>query len=300
MGLLCFALGTAVSHSQVLINEVFADNETEIEAAGVHPDYIELYNTSAEPVDIRGMSLTDDALTPRKFVLPAGTRISAHGFIRVWCDTNSALSGLRANFGLAADGEDLRLLRADGITLDRVVFGLQAPDHTIGRVPDGTATWTLVRPSPMAANELEPLAASPELRLNEWMARPTSGEDWLEVYNGSTLPAALGGMVLTDLPTGTPANRAIPALSFVSARGYVRFFASDLQKPDANHLDFKLSASGETLTIYAADRTTIVDRVTFGAHSTMSPRDDLRTAATTSSHFPPVGKLRTNRTLRPR
>ena len=47
----------------------------------------------------------------------------------------------------------------------------------------------------------------------------------------------------------------------------MQFFASDLAQPGADHLDFKLATEGETLTIDAADRATILDRVTFGAQT---------------------------------
>lgn len=37
--------------------------------------------------------------------------------------------------------------------------------------------------------------------------------------------------------------------------------------PAADHLDFRLGASGETLTIYDTDRTTVIDRVTLGSQT---------------------------------
>ncbi|HWQ92928.1 MAG TPA: lamin tail domain-containing protein, partial [Clostridia bacterium] len=45
------------------------------------------------------------------------------------------------------------------------------------------------------------------------------------------------------------------------------FWADDLAKTDADHLDFKISADGETLRLYAANRTTILEQVTFGSQS---------------------------------
>ena len=252
--------------AQVVINELMADNETAVPNGSDHPDYVELYNPSIQAVSLAGMSLTDDPAQPRKFVFPAGATIPAQGYFMVWCDTNTLASGLHTGFGLGADGDELRLYAANGITiLTELVFGLQVPDFSVGRVPDGAITWAFTQPTPRAANEVQALGASGALRLNEWMARPPSGDDWLEVFNGSTLPVALGGLVITDTPSGTPANRAIPALSFIGGRGFARFFASDLDKPDADHLDFKLSTSAETLTIYAADRATVIDRVTDGA-----------------------------------
>ncbi len=254
------------AQAQVVLNEILADNENNSLQGG--SDYVELLNRSATAANLGGMSLTDDPLAPRKYVIPAGRTLAAGGRLLILCTTNTLGAGLRSGFNLSANGESVRLYAADGVTiLDQVQFGLQAPDLAIGRVPESGSAWVLNLPTPLAANEAQPLGATPQLCLNEWMAKPNSGDDWLEVYNRDSLPAALGGLVITDTPSGTPLNRAIPALSFIGGHGFVQFQASDLDKPDADHLDFKLSTTGETLSIYAANRATLIDRVVFGAQS---------------------------------
>jgi hypothetical protein len=253
------------AHCDVVLNEVMADNQNAIENGPDFPDYVELINHAGQPVSLANWSLTDDPAQPRRFVFPAGTTLAAGGRLIVWCDVNVGSPGLHSGFGLGSAGDVVRLYAADGATIvDELVFGLQIPNFSLGRVPDGSGSWVLTQPTPLAANAVQPLAENAVLRINEWMARPAVGEDWLEVYNPETLPASVGGFVLTDRVSGTPSNRAIPALSFIAARGYRQFFASDLQRPDADHLDFKLGAGGETLSLYAADRATIMDRVVFG------------------------------------
>jgi hypothetical protein len=252
-------------HAQVVINEVLADNRSAVLNGGNFPDYIELHNPTASPVSIAGWSLTDDALLPQKYIFPGGTSVPANGYLIVWADLNFGSPGLHTGFGLGAKGDLLRLYAADGFTLrDEIVFGLQVGDVSLGRVPDGVGTWTANQPSAGSANTAIPLGAGNQLRINEWMARPTTGDDWIEVFNSAEQPIALGGAVLTDQAVGVPGNRAIPAHSYIAGRGYVQFFASDLAQPDADHLDYKLSSDGETLTIYAPDRTTIWERVVFG------------------------------------
>lgn len=264
--LLCLMLAGAPASSQIVINEVLANNKGVLTQEGVTPDYVELYNAGSQPFSVAGMRLTDDPAQPAKFVFPAGTVLEAGGHLLVLCTTNPLASGLRANFGLSSSGDLLRLYAADGATLvDAVVFGLQVPNLSVGRVPDGAGAWQLNQPSPREPNEAQPLAPPAGLRINEWMARPATGDDWLELYNSASLPVSLTGLVLTDRPVGTPTNRALLALSFVGARGFAKFQATDLEQADADHLDFKLGSSGETLTLYAADRSTIIDRVTFGS-----------------------------------
>jgi hypothetical protein len=257
------------SQGQIVCSEVMADNRTAVEHAGAFPDYIELHNAGVATVSLAGMSLTDDPALPRKFVFGAGVALPAGGYLVVWADTATGTPGLHTGFGLGAKGDLVRLYAADGQTvLDAVEFGLQVPDLAIGRVTGAGSGWTLVSPGPGQPNVAVNLAAAAELRINEWMARPVSGEDWLEVFNPANQPVALGGLILTDTATGRPNNRPIPDLSFIQARGYVPFFASDLAKPDADHLDFKLSTEGETLRLMAADRITVLDQVTFGEQTT--------------------------------
>ena len=266
---ICLCLIAGAAQAQIVLNEVMADNQGAVENGADFPDYIELYNRSAVVAAVGNMSATDDPALPRKFVIPAGTTIPASGYLVLWCDANTTSPGLHTGFGLGANTDRVQLYAADGVTLlDDISFGIAVANLSIGRIPNGTGAWTLTEPTPNGANVEQPLGTKTELSLNEWMASPSAGEDWIEVYNGSILPVALGGLVITDTAPGTtPPNRAIPALSFIGAHGYVQFFASNLDEQDADHLDIRLGAGGEALTIYDADRVTVIDRVTFGSQT---------------------------------
>lgn len=268
IALLAVVLSSNRISAQIILNEILADNRSAVANGGDHPDYIELHNPSAVPVDISGWSLTDDSLLPRKFVFVAGTSVPANGFLVVWADLNMSAPGLHTGFGLGAKGDLVRLYAADGATVrDEISFGMQVADLSLGRVPDGSGTWMLNQPSAGLANTAAPTGDAGQLRLNEWLSKASVGEDWLEVFNAADQAVPLAGLVITDQPTGTPANRAIPAHSFIAARGFAQFFASDLEEDSADHLDFKLSTDGEALTIYAADRTTVLDRVVFDSQT---------------------------------
>lgn len=284
---LACGMAATLTRADVVLNEVMADNQNAVENGPDFPDYVELVNRAALPVSLADWSLSDDPAQPRRFVFPAGTSLPAGGRLIVWCDLSFGSPGLHSGFGLGSTGDLLRLYMPDGVTVvDEIAFGLQIPNFTLGRVPDGTGSWVLTQPTPLAANMVQPLAENAALRINEWMARPAVGEDWLEVYNPETLPASVGSFVLTDRASGTPVNRAIPAHSFIAARGYRQFFASDLQRPDADHLDFRLGAGGETLTLYAADRATIVDRVTFGQQADNTAQGRVPDGGDTFASFP--------------
>lgn len=262
----CSAL---VVNGSVVFNEVMAINRYAVERGNDFPDYIEFYNKSNEPLDLGGMSLTDDPANRRLFVFPAGIYIPAQSYLIVWCDLDFNKAGLHSGFGLSATGDHLWLYGADGQTvLDEVVFGIQVPDLSISRIPDGTGNWLLSKATPLESNSAMAMAALAFLRMNEWLAKPSDGDDWIELYNTSALPAALGGLVLTDKSTVWPDNRPIPTLSFIGGHGYVVLQATGLEKPDADHLDFKLGASGETIRLLDASRSVLIDRISFGAQIT--------------------------------
>lgn len=267
MGVIAAASLTSAASAQIVINEVMADNRGAVENGPDFPDYIELHNTSGAPVTVGNMSVTDDPALPRKYVIPAGLTIAANSYLILWCDSNAGSPGLHTGFGLGASTDRVQLYAADGVTLrDDVSFGISVGNLSIGRIPNGTGTWTLNQPTPLASNTAQTLGARSMLRLNEWMASPATGEDWIEVYNTDPLPVALAGLVLTD-SLSSPPNRAVPGLSFIGGNGYVQFFASNLEETDADHLDFRLGAGGETLSIYESNRVTVLDRVIFGAQT---------------------------------
>jgi len=255
----------ATSSGQVILNEVLAANQTAFSNGDTYPDYVELHNSSASTQNLGGFSLTDNFTQPRKFVFPANTLISPGGYLLVWCDSQTNAPGLHANFALNNNGEAVGFYAANGALLDSVTFGIQIPDLALGRIPDAAGGWTLTVPTPAQPNVPQPLGDGHALVFNEWMANASPAEDWLEIYNTTNLPVAIGDLVFTDQIETPPTNRALPALSFIAANGFIQFIADDLRTSAADHLDFKLSStSGETLTLYAKNRIDVLDRVTFG------------------------------------
>lgn len=280
------------SSQTLVINEVMADNQNAVANGSDHPDYVELYNPTGSPVNLANLSLTDNTNTPTKFRFPANTPpLGAGGYLVVWCDTNNAAPGLHTGFSFKNSGELAALYDTNGLVrLDLVAFGLQVPDLSIGRIPDGNGTWQLNRPTTNQPNQAVTLGSPLTLKYNEWLATNSAGtdEDWFELYNPASAPVALEGLVFTDTFPGTPANRAVPALSFITSQGFIQFFADDLdESEDADHVDFRLSsASGEILTLYDINRTTIIDRVAFGSQTRNISQGRLPDGGTNIVFFP--------------
>jgi hypothetical protein len=258
--------------AQVVINEVMASNATAVQNEGIFPDWVELFNAGFGAVDISDWSLSDSMVTPRKFVFPAGTVIGARSYLVVWCDGLTAAPGFHATFSLSGTTDDISLYNAvvqGAVVQSTVAFGLQITDLTVGRVPDGgsTNTITLTRPTPGAANQAVPLGVQDNLKINEIMADPSSGDDWFEMYNPGTNYVQFGGLVWSDRTNMPSTNRPIPGLSFVAPEGFVQFFADNLQNRDADQTDFRLSAQGEAVALFRTNGTSLIDSIVFGAQT---------------------------------
>src|SRR5207247_1880426 len=141
-----------------------------------------------------------------------------------------------------------------GALLSVITYGLQIPNLSIGRVPDGSLNWVLTSPTPGGANVAIPnLGDSGTLRVNEWMADPSSGPDWFEIYNSSSLPIALGGLHLTD-DLNDRLKHTIVALSFIGtgSNSWQKFIADGQISQRADHVGFSLKAGAEAVGIATA------------------------------------------------
>jgi hypothetical protein len=254
--------------SLVVINEILANSITLLDGNGHPTDWIELYNKSSSAVDLSDTSLTDNVDLPRKWAFPAGSIIAPNGFVTLRCDSDLPFSSVNTGFSLKKSGDQLFFFDkpANGLRLlDSVAFGLQAGDFSIGRVPNGSPTWGLTVPTKGSGNFLAALGSPLNLKINEWMANPASGSDWLELCNPQANPVQLSDLVLSDNPTDRTQSR-IPALSFIGAAAdrFQKFDADSSPSKGANHANFKLSTSGESITLFTSAGT-VIDSVTFGA-----------------------------------
>lgn len=265
--------GTVTSaHGALIISEILANNVSAHANGAVFPDTVELRNTGATSIDLSGKSLTDDPLQKTKFVFAAGTSIAAGGFLVVYADDDIASSGIHLNFGLSSDGDQLLLYDsvANGqAVIDSVTFGLQAPNLSIGRTGAGLTTWSLCTPTIGAANTTVPGLANPAgLRINEWLGNADyrASDDFIELYNASALPVALGGMSLTDDFINLPGKGTLPQLSFMGPSSFVAFEAkgSDATPGNARELPFGIDTTFGSLALVGVNGT-VVDRAEVNA-----------------------------------
>ncbi|TKJ33425.1 MAG: hypothetical protein CEE38_20705 [Planctomycetes bacterium B3_Pla] len=142
------------------INEVMASNRSSLrDPQGQYDDWIEIYNSGTDPINVGNMYLTDDLERPTMWRIPrnapAATTIPAGGYLLIWADDDTGDSGLHANFKLDADGDYVALFAGDGVTLiHSVAFGRQTSDMSYGSYPDSDAeSRFLAFPTPGRQND---------------------------------------------------------------------------------------------------------------------------------------------------
>lgn len=278
----------------VVLNEILARNFSLPEPDGSFPDWVELFNPNDRPLDLYGLTLTDDLAQPDRYQFPPETVIAARGYRRILFDTADAFhtprpDALVAPFGLNGDGDRLFLLdtpETGRAVLDGVAFGLQVADLTLARVPDGDGAWQLAQPTPGDPNLAQPLADAAGVVFNEWLASPSAGDDWFELFNPALLPVDLSGWHLTD-DLEEPAKHTLPPLTFLGTgpHAYVQMLADENLSANARHVDFRLSANGESLGL-GTPAEQLVHFVHFGPATRDVSQGRLPDAAATIVSFP--------------
>ncbi len=143
------------AQSGPILNEILAWNvHTALgpDRAGF-PDYIELHNPTADPIDLEGWYLSDDRAAPFKARIPGGVTLPAGGYLLLWANGHEPFPFLP--FQIKREGEEIVLTRPDGTPADAIRFGPQVADISYGRPADGPAWAYLAYPSPGAPNPTE-------------------------------------------------------------------------------------------------------------------------------------------------
>lgn len=140
------------AQSPVVVNEVMAVNGTTLQDEdGAYSDWVELYNTGSERVDLTGYGLSDDGGDLLKWRLPQ-VSLEPGGYLIVFLSGKDRTQGeLHASFKLAAEGECLCFSDPSGRLIQRVDFDLLKEDQAWARGGDGE--YGVRAPTPGRANQ---------------------------------------------------------------------------------------------------------------------------------------------------
>lgn len=132
----------------VRINEISASNDVFMNESFKKHDWIELYNTTSDRIDVSGMYLSDNINQPLKYALPQGTSIPARGYLVIWCDKETGTS-LHAPFKLDnKNGSAVVLTASDRSWADTLIYNSHTGFQSVGLYPNGGSTsYIMNRPS---------------------------------------------------------------------------------------------------------------------------------------------------------
>ena len=170
---------SGISTTPVVVNEVSAGNSIYVNDYFKKDDWVELYNTTDEDIDLEGMYLTDRSDKPTKYQITAkGTKAStiipAHGYKIIWCSKRNTDTELHANFKLDnEDGTVIRLMAKDKSWADSLVYCAMNGDQTLGRYPDGGRQVYKMLPTIKATNTLSTYATMWEYVKPDGIQQPT-------------------------------------------------------------------------------------------------------------------------------
>ena len=230
-------------------------------------DWIEIHNPTDAPVSLAGHSISVGRPEPGEWMFPATLVVPAQGVVVVSASSRPTPGGLDLGRELRDEGTQLSLFDPKGRLLDRVLFGPQLPDRSIGRVQ---SSWSLLEePSPGSIRAVTAALGDPaRVRINEWLASGGVGVgDWLEIHNPDPLPVDLGGWILSDDPSLLgPLKTPLVPLTLIPGSGYLILRAEGDAAAGPDHLGFQLDGWGETLLLFNPQRIP-VETVAFGTQS---------------------------------
>lgn len=188
----------------VYVTEVMASNDTAVKApSGGYTDWVEIYNSSNQAVDLSGYGLSDNIGRARKWQFPQGTTINPGEYKVIWCDGDTALSNtgeLHTSFKLKkSGGEVLVLADPTGKILDKVVLPEIPTNVSYGRSigREGFFYYDMATAGAQNGNDtFLGYADAPELTLQP-------GKHYGTVTAGFTIPANTTVYYTTDGSTPT-------------------------------------------------------------------------------------------------
>ncbi len=145
--------------SQIVVNEYSVSNLNQfLDNHGKYEDWIELYNSNDDDVNLSGYFLSDKPLKPMKWQFPSGTVIPAHEFIRIWASGRDEVSGshYHTNFKLTQTKDNVEHIvfsNPFGEIIQDITLEITQAGHSRGRKPDGTDNWWIfTSPTPKNSN----------------------------------------------------------------------------------------------------------------------------------------------------
>ena len=267
------------AYAGLVISEVMPSNNTAVtDENGKYGDWIEIWNSGDQPVNLEHLGLSDRSDRIR-FLFPA-VRLEPDGRTVVFCDNTNQTSVNRpfhAKFKLSSVGETVFLFSPDAYLIDSCKYSVMASDESWALTEDGFRSVPYYSPGYENTEEgnrryRESISVSDgSVVINEIMADPISGLrddddelcDWVELYNTTDRDIPLANLGLSD-NEGKPLKWRFPDDAVIPAKGYYLVFCTGKDRMDrvksVPHTNFRISAEREAI-ILSDSQGRVIDRV---------------------------------------
>ena len=152
-GFAAFNSMSALPMGALLLSEVMSNNAGAYTVNNGTPDWIELYNSSSEQINLAGYALSDNPNNPALWRFP-DVAIEPGGYLVVLATGNDVrdtqTKALETNFSISASGDVVLLYSPEGELLDKLQMAQAGADISFGRA-DGKLYY-YASPTPGAAN----------------------------------------------------------------------------------------------------------------------------------------------------
>ena len=262
-----FLLTSGTDVGGIRISEVMAADQLILkDTFDQFSDWVELYNTLDQPVNLSGWCLSDDPAQPRKWIIP--DMILEPGQRKIlFCsgrDVN-ADGEIHTGFALSSGGETLVLSAWTGETVDSVTFP-KAEAHTAFIFGEQGQHIVTECPTPGYPNDEEsylalcdanvptgPLAIWEVMSSNDKHLPQKLGAcyDWVELRNISSQPLDLTGYTLSDDPD-VPAMHSLAGITLQSGESVVIILSEEpgVANDGVDQALFQLDAKEDQLFLF--------------------------------------------------
>ena len=281
-----FIANFSIAPGVLRINEIMAAPRTGIrDEDGDLSDWVELYNSSDETIDLSRFALSDDDTRPVKWTFPTGAIIGPRSCYLVFCSGKNKLESTtlypHTNFMISAERETIVLSTVTGELVDRVTIDNLGKDVTYGRDPVTLEWKVFTLGTPGVPNDFSGQVKADEylrainpygVYISEVMASADVTEavkgagycDWAEIYNSSAVDVELAGWGLSD-SVNWPRKWTFPVGTVIHPGEYKVILldksASAGSDSSRLHAGFALTmAGGEMMTLSNAAGT-VIDRL---------------------------------------
>ncbi len=270
-GFVAYRQANSMESGALVINEVCPAPRVGIpDEDGEIVDWIELRNTTGQPISLKGMFLSDKENKPMQWRFPDSAVVPAYGYYLVYCSGKDKLqeNGIpHTNFSISAERETIVLSDSYGRMIDRISIENVPADYSVGRNEVGAWEFFDVA-TPGYSNDKNGQSKADELIraynptgvfISEVMASNDTTVlgntsyicDFVELYNSTDHEVDLSFYGLSDSIT-RPRKWQFPQGAVIGAGEYKIIFLDG--KPELTtyyeyHTNFSIArAGGETIT----------------------------------------------------